>query len=348
MLLAMIYEYTWTIPHLLVLYLLIYFADPYNFFSPKGWFDKPEIYISKKFEKYEKKLLEAAEKSSNNFSKYYFLSLTFIVQKLNNAWDKGPCLIPYSLSRPDKLFIILMSIWIQILLLPLMITFYWSFILYWLLKLMYYWIISKFLSKKFRLTDKAGVNRINPVTFDNNDIIIPVNCRTHDFIPQICYSFKKSSKIYPSVNYGFLEVNNHELWHYEPLINISFKKLLTKFLIELLIRMVIKRPYIWAFHFWSRLVAILLKINKKATFKNLIYGALKSVSCILIVGVPIYIIDFTAFIITNYRFSFNTKKLRTDLHVFFVNNIFKKFAKENADVLYSSPFPVDVDNIRPL
>ena len=189
---------------------------------------------------------------------------------------------------------------------------------------------------------------MNPITFNDNDITIPVNCKTHDFIPQSCHSFKKSSKIYPLVNYGFLEVENHKLWYYEPLISVSFTKLLIKFVIELLIRVVIKRPYIWAFHSWGRLVSVLLKINKELTLGNLIYGILKSMSCILIIGVPIYIIDLTAFIITNYRFSSNIKQLRLDLHDFFVNDIFNKFAHESAEILYSSPFPVDVDNIDPL
>ena len=189
---------------------------------------------------------------------------------------------------------------------------------------------------------------MNPIIFNNDDTTIPINCKTHNFIPKSCHSFKKSSKIYPTVNYGFFEVKNQELWHYEPLTDVSFINLLTKFMIELLIRVVIKRPYVWAFHFWSRLVSFLSQTNKEVTSQSLIYGVLKSVLCILIVGVPLFIIDLTAFMTASFRFSSDIKKLRLYLHEFFVDNIFEKFSCETSHILYSSPLPIDVESTRPI
>ena len=354
---AAIYEYSWTLFYLLILYFLIYFINPHNVFLQKS--NKAEVYLQAKLIEYENELCEMSEKSSNKFDKYYLLTLAFLLHKLINIWESGLYIIPCSFSRLNKFIVTFTLLSGQMLLLPLMIMFYWYFVIYWFLKLSYYWLFSKRYFKRFRLSDKTGINRINPITFDDDEIIIPINCRTHDFIPKNCYSFEKLSEICSYADYGGIVVENEELWRYEPLMGIPFKKLLLKFIVELLIRIIIKRPYIWAFNFWGRLVSISLKINERETFSNFIYSASKSISCILIIGIPLHIIDLTASIIGNFHFSIwsndarlkllsNKKNFHLFLHELCVDDIFEKFASETADILYSSPFPVDVDNIRPL
>ena len=70
--------------------------------------------------------------------------------------------------------------------------------------------MSKFYLKKFLLSDKTrSVKELgNKIIFDKNETLVPIDCRTHDFIPQCLQSFEKSSTLLPIVDFGFLKLKN--------------------------------------------------------------------------------------------------------------------------------------------